>query len=168
MGFLPWSEVWGLVLQDSVSWPWPSLCAHLPPETSSHLSLLALESLLWPRILLHRYRGLPRRLSGKKSACQCKRHGFDPWVRKIPWYRKWQFSSVQWLSHVQLFFDPMDCSTLGLPAHHHLLEFTQIHVHWVSDAIQPSHPLSFPSPPALNFSHHQGLFKWVSSSHQVA
>ena len=57
--------------------------------------------------------------------------------------------------------DPMNCSTPGLPVHHQLPEFTQTHVHWVSDATQPSHPLSFPSPPALNISQHQGLFKWV-------
>ena len=54
------------------------------------------------------------------------------------------------------------------PCHHQLLESTQTHVHWVSDAIQPSHLLSSPSPPALNLSQHQGLFKWVSSSHRVA
>ena len=59
----------------------------------------------------------------------------------------------------------MDCSTPGLPDHHQLPEITQTHVHWVSDAIQPSHPLSSPSPPALNLSQHQGLFIWVSSSH---
>ena len=59
---------------------------------------------------------------------------------------------------------PMDCSTPGLPVHHQLPEFTQIHVHWVGDAIQPSHPLSSPSPPAFNLSQYQGLFKWVSSS----
>ena len=64
--------------------------------------------------------------------------------------------------------DPMDCSTPGLPVHHQLPEFTQTHVHWVGDAIQPSHPLSSPSPPAFNLSQHQGLFQWVSSSHQVA
>ena len=62
----------------------------------------------------------------------------------------------------------MDRSTPGLPGHHQLPEYTQIHVHWVGDAIQPSHPLSSPSPPALNLSQHQGLFKWVSSLHQVA
>ena len=62
----------------------------------------------------------------------------------------------------------MDCSTPGFPIHHQLMEFTQTHVHWVGDAIQPSHPLSSPSPPALLLSQHQGLFKWVSSSHQVA
>ena len=75
--------------------------------------------------------------------------------------------SVQPLSHVRL-CDSMDCSTPGLPVHHQLLEFTQTHVHWVSGAIQPSHPLSSPSPPAFSLSQHQGLFKWVSSSHQVA
>ena len=62
----------------------------------------------------------------------------------------------------------MKRSTPGLPVYHKLLEPTQTHVNWVSDAIQPSHPLSSPSPPALNLSQHQGLFKWVSSSHQVA
>ena len=64
--------------------------------------------------------------------------------------------------------DPMNRSTPGLPVHHHLPEFTQTCVHWVSDAIQPSHPLSSPSPPALNLSQDQGLFQWVNSSHQVA
>ena len=64
--------------------------------------------------------------------------------------------------------DPIDCSTPGLPVHHQLTEFTQTHVHWVRDAIRPSHPLSSPSPPVFNLSQHQGLFKWVSSSHQVA
>ena len=64
--------------------------------------------------------------------------------------------------------DPMNHSTPGLPVHHQLPESTQTHVHWVSDATQPSHPLSSPSPPALNFSQNQGLFKWVSSLHQVA
>ena len=56
----------------------------------------------------------------------------------------------------------------SLPVHHQLPEFTQTHVHQVSDAIQPSHPLLSSSPPALNLSQHQGLFTWVSSSHQVA
>ena len=77
-----------------------------------------------------------------------------------------QFSSVAQLCPALC--DPMDCSTPGLPVHHQLLEFTQTYVHWVSDAIQPSHPLLSPSPPALNLFQHQGLFKWVSSSHQVA
>ena len=64
--------------------------------------------------------------------------------------------------------DPITCSMPGLHVHHHLPEFTQTHVHWVGDAIQPSHPLPSPSLPALDLSKHQGLFKWGSSSHQVA
>ena len=62
----------------------------------------------------------------------------------------------------------MDCSTPGFPVYHQLLEPAQTHVHWVGDAIQPSHPLSSPSPPAFNLSQHQGLFQWVSSLDQVA
>ena len=76
------------------------------------------------------------------------------------------FLSVQF-SH-SVVSDSMDYSTPGLPVHHQLLEFTQTHVHWVGDAIQPSHPLLSPSPPALNLCQHQGLFKWVSSSQQAA
>ena len=64
--------------------------------------------------------------------------------------------------------NPMDCSTPGLPVHHQLPELTQTPVHQVTDAIQPSHPLSSPSPHAFNLFHHQGLFQWVSSSHQLA
>ena len=63
--------------------------------------------------------------------------------------------------------DPMDYRTPGFPVHHQLLELTQTHVHWVSDAIQSSHPLSSPSPSAFNLSQHQGLFWRVSSSRQV-
>ena len=63
---------------------------------------------------------------------------------------------------------PKDCSMPGLPVHHQLLEHTQTHVHCFGDAIQPSLPLSSPSPPTFNLSHHQGLFKWISSFHQVA
>ena len=62
----------------------------------------------------------------------------------------------------------MDCSTPGFPAPHQLPELAQTHVHWVGDAIQLSHPLSSPSPSAFNLSHNQGIFQWVSSSHQVA
>ena len=62
----------------------------------------------------------------------------------------------------------MDCSTPGFPVLHHLSEFAHIHVHWVSDAIQPPHPLSSPSPPAFSLSQHQGLFQWVGSSHRLA
>ena len=76
-------------------------------------------------------------------------------------------SSVQWLSHVRLFETPWT-SAHQASLSKQLPEFTQTHVHWVGDAIQPSHPLVSPSPPALNLSQHWGLFKWVSSSHQVA
>ena len=81
------------------------------------------------------------------------------------------FSSVQFSSVTQsclTLCDPMNHNTPGLPVHHQLPEFTQTHVHRVSDAIQPSHPLSSPSPPAPNPSQHQSLFQWVNSSHQVA
>ena len=64
--------------------------------------------------------------------------------------------------------DPMNCSMPGLPVHHQLPEFTQTHVHRVNDAIQPSYPLSSPSPPAPNPSQHQSLFQWVNSLHEVA
>jgi len=71
---------------------------------------------------------------------------------------RYQFSSVQFSSVTQS-YDPINRSTPGLPVHHQHLEFTQTHVHWVSDAIQTSHPLSYPSPPAPNPSQHQSLFQ---------
>ena len=77
-----------------------------------------------------------------------------------------QFSSVAQLCPTLC--DPMNCSPPGLPVHHQLPEFTQTHIHQVGDAIQPSHPLSSPSPTALNPSQHQSLFQWVYSSHEVA
>ena len=78
----------------------------------------------------------------------------------------YQFSSVT--QSCPTLCDPMNPSTPGLPVHHQLPEPTQTHVHWVSDGIQPSYPLSSPSPPVLSLSQHQGLFQWVRSSHQVA
>ena len=80
--------------------------------------------------------------------------------------RSVQFSSVT--QSCLTLCDPMNRSTPGLPVHHQLPESTQTHIHCVGDAIQPSHPLLSPSSPALNLSQHQGLFQWVSSSHQVA
>ena len=77
-----------------------------------------------------------------------------------------QFNSVTRLCPT--LWDPMDCSMPGLPVHHQLPEFIQTHVHWVGDAIQTSHPLSSPSPLVFSLFQHQGLFQWVSSSHQVA
>jgi len=81
------------------------------------------------------------------------------------------FSSVQFSSVAQLCLticDPKNHRTPGLPVHHQLLEFTETHVYRVSDAIQPSHPLSSSSPPAPNLSQHQSLFQWVNSSYEVA
>ena len=84
----------------------------------------------------------------------------------LPKYH-YQFSSVvAWLCSTLC--NPMNRSTPGLPVHHELPESTQTHVHWISDAIQPPHPLSSPSPPALSLSQHQGVFQRIGSSHQVA
>ena len=86
--------------------------------------------------------------------CYCKSH-------------RHQFSSVQSLSRPTL-CDPMNRSMPGLPVYHQLPEFIQTHINRVNDAIQPSHPLSSPSPPAPNPSQHQSLFQWVNFSHEVA
>ena len=80
-------------------------------------------------------------------------------------------SSVQFSSVAQsclTLCDPVACNTPGFPVHHQLPELAQTHVHRLGDAIQPSHPLSPPSPPAFNLSQHQSLLQWVGSSHQVA
>ena len=114
-------------------------------------------------------RGFPGGASGEEPVCQCRRHkrsGFNPWVRKILWRKAWQPTPVflpgefhgqrstsQSVSSVAqscpTLCDLMNRSTPGLPVHHQLPEFTQIHIHRVGDAIQPSHPLSSPSPPFL-------------------
>ena len=83
-----------------------------------------------------------------------------------PWPTSVQLSSVA--QSCLTLCNPMNCSMPGLPVHHQLPEFTQTHVHWVGNAIQPSHPLSSPSPPAPNPSQHQRLFQWVNPSHEVA
>ena len=93
------------------------------------------------------------------------------WFVYICWILTLYWSSVQFSSVAQscpTLCDPMDCSMPSLPVHHQLPEFTQTHVHPVSDAMQLFYPLLSPSLPAFNLSQHQGLFKWVSSSHQVA
>ena len=82
-----------------------------------------------------------------------------------------QRPSVQFSSVTQpclILWDPENCSTPDLTVHHQLLELAQTHVHRVGYAMQPSYPLSSPSPPAFNLFQHQGLFQWISSSHQVA
>ena len=107
--------------------------------------------------------------------CCCKgvRHDLVTKQQQQQWIliHLWILYNIQFSSVAQsclTLCDPMNCSTTGLPVHHQLLESVQIHVRWVSDAIQQSHPLSSPSPPALNLSQHQGFFEWVSSLHQVA
>ena len=92
---------------------------------------------------------------------------FTSWAtRKLLLEVSVQFSSVA--QSCLTLCNPINRSTPGLPVHHHLPEFTQTHVHRVSDAIQPSYPLLFPSPPVLNPSKHQSLFQRVNSSHEVA
>ena len=89
----------------------------------------------------------------------------------VRWHHRLNEHEVKWSEVAQscpTLCDPMNRSMPGLPVHHHLLEFTQIHVHRVCDAIQPPHPLSSPSPPAPNPSQYQGLFQWVNSLHEVA
>ena len=88
-----------------------------------------------------------------------------PTVHSLEWFSV-QFSSVT--QSCPTLCNPMNCSMAGLPVYHQFLKFTQTHVHRVSDTIQPSHPLSSPSPPSPNPSQHQGLFQWVNSSHEVA
>ena len=103
-------------------------------------------------------------LSGKVDI-----HHFCDWLNII--YNEKRQGSVQFSSvtqSCQTLCDPMNSSTPGLPVHHQLPEFTQTHFHRVSDAIQPSHPQSSPSPPAPNPSQHQSLFQWVNSLHEVA
>ena len=97
-------------------------------------------------------------------SCACWPSVYLLWKKCL--LRSSQFSSVTRLCPTLC--DLMECSTPGFPVHHQLPELAQTHVHRVSDAIQPSHPLSSPSPPAFNLTQHQSLFQWVSSSHQVA
>jgi len=87
-------------------------------------------------------------------------------VSRSLWSYGKKFSSVA--QSCPTLCDPKDGRVTGLPVHHQLPDFTQTHVHWVGDAMQPSHPILSPSPPAFNLSQHQGLFKWVNSSYQVA
>ena len=126
-------------------------------------------------LLPHPYQDLakPGRVWAKgKQKCHAVSYSFEccvflsTWLPLTTYYCSVQFSSVT--QSCLTLCDPMNRSTPGLPVHHQLPESTQTHVHWVGDAIQPSHPLSSPSLPAFNLSQHQGLFQWVSSSHQVA
>ena len=111
-------------------------------------------------------------MTGGRERLVQTEHGVDLVVgSRVNWSPDGSFSpsSVQFsCSVVSNSLQPHNNSTPGLPDHHQLPEFTQTHVHRDGDAIQPSHPLSSPSPPAPNPSQHQGLFQWVNSSHQVA
>ena len=109
------------------------------------------------------------------TCCQLSLLLYDPFSTQIRKLLKFAFGltpfpKAQFSSGAQscpTLCDPMDCSTPGLPVHHQLPGFTQTHAHWVGDAIQPSHPLSSPSPPAFDLSQHQGLFQWANSSHEA-
>ena len=118
----------------------------------------------------------PGRGHGNPLQYSCLENSMDRgawWATKSPWGHKeldttaWlstyvpeiSVQSVQSLSRCLTLWDPTDCRISGFPEHHQLPELSQIHVHWVSDAIQPSHPLSSPSPLTFNLSQHQGLFK---------
>ena len=90
-----------------------------------------------------------------------------PYPSIISW-KSYSFLLLFSCSVVSDSLQPMDCSTTGVPVLHHLPELAQSHVHQVGDAIQPSHPLSSPSPPAFYLSQHQGRFQRISFSHQVA
>ena len=133
-----------------------------PPGSSVH-GILQARILQWIAISFSRGSSPPRDLTQvSRIVGRC----FTVWATRetlIIWY---QFSSV--IQSCLTLCDPMNHCTPGLPVHHQLLEFTQTHVHWVGDAIQPSYPLSSPSPPAPNPSQHQDLFQWVNSSHEVA
>ena len=103
-------------------------------------------------------------------------HGGKFWQNVVHWRKDWKPLQYPCLENLinsvtqscLTLWDPMNHSMPGLPVHHQLPEFTQTYVHWVSDAIQPSHPRSSPSPPAPNPSQHQTLFQWVNSLHEVA
>ena len=145
---MSFADISSRLLRNIVSGPRPQLSLY---NSNEHVSLQ-----IWPKLQIHTLSHLldistwcPLAMSSLTG--QKKNH---------------QFSSVA--QSCLTLCNPMNRSKPGLPVHHQLLESTQTHVHQVGDAIQPSHPLSSPSPPALNLSQHQGLFKWVSSSHQVA
>ena len=132
--------------------------------TSPHLPL-TLDQLKKPPFAGREWQSLEKGMAIHSSILACR----TPWIEEPG--RLWSISSVQFSSVSQscpTLCDLMNRSTPGLPVHHQLPEFTQTHVHGVGDAIQPSHPLSSPSPPALIPSQHQSLFQWVNSSHEVA
>ena len=118
--------------------------------------------------------------SGLSDLHHCIGCGRGPWLESVinfpflPVALSWRpslfplgDSDIRHNRSCQTLWNPRDCSMPGLPVLRHLPKFAQIHVHWVGDAIQPSHPLPLPSPFVFNLSQHQGIFQWVCSSHQV-
>ena len=137
------------ILARWVFWGWKwGLRSHVLKSACNDLGML-----LWKRCLLN----LALKVEGKKvDICI--------WITDSLCFI--QFSSVT--QSYSTLCNLMDCSMPGLPVHHQLLELSQTHVHRVSNVIKPSHPLKSSSPPAFSLSQHQGLFQWVSSSHQVS
>ena len=126
--------------------------------------IMALNHLCWGNLLLV-HCNQNNLVSGNVLLIFTHKHkNLDLFIELLDWYL--QFSSVA--QSCLTLCNPKNCSTPGFPVYHQLPELMQTHAHWVGDAIQPSHPLSSPSPPAFSLSQHQGLFQWVSSSHQVA
>ena len=118
--------------------------------------LFSITSIIFFQLLIDNAKGLPFTCSaGKEFACNAGDPDSIPGLGRFPGISSVQFSSVT--QSCPGLCDPMNRSIPGLPVQHHLLEFTQTHVHQVHDTIQPSHPLSSPSPPALNPSQHQSL-----------
>ena len=152
---------------------WMSSCAYLGLTRSVYTHGLSSKLFLVQFSFFHGNRGLHRECPMTQAV---KADGFlNPgprnWCGVTSAISSPCLSSVQFSSTAQscpTLCDPMNHSMIGPRVHHQLPEFTQTHVHQVGDAIQPSHPLSSPSPPAPNPSQHQGLFQWVNSSHEVA
>ena len=150
----------------------PTLCDPIDgrPPGSPVPGILQARPLEWVAISFSN----ARKWKVKVKSLSCVRPSATPWItafQAAPSMGFFPAGVLEWGAIAfsgPTFCDPMNRSTPGLPVHHHLLEFTQTHVHRVGDAIQPSHPLSSPSPPAPNLSQHQGLFQWVNSSHEVA
>ena len=137
------------------------------------MHVLKLSCIKWVNLLISDFVGFPLNINLAHSGILiCRILNRRYWLAfNFRLFLYSTISSVQLSSVAQLcptLCNPMNHSTPGLPVHHQLLEFTQTHVHRVGDAIQPSHPLSSPSPPAPNPSQHQGIFQWVYSSHEVA
>ena len=148
----------------------PSLCDPIdsgPPVSSVHVIVQA-RILGWVAVLFSRGSSRPRYWTQVSFIAS---RNFTKWATREDFNLKRieiVISSVQFTQSCPTLCDPMNLSTPCLPVHHQLPEFTQTHVHPVSDAIQPSYPLSSSSPPAPNPSQRQGPFQWVNTSHEVA